>query len=365
MRTRILHVTFALLALGLTVAARGDGDAKKKLSDRAAVAIARFDQFTATELELISRGEVTFTTEAFDDAVQTLVAISQSTDFTKPEKVKFIVDLSAACGKFFLRLTEPFTDPVPPPPTAAELRAQGYENWFGRNLKYGWDRFAWYAQMIGKDIMRTVPFTWDKEGFRWHLPYVFPIWGSDGQRSRAAKKMAVTLATAIDEQMKAILAGTRSPEALAGMALIVEEMRKSEPMVYGARNQRVRYAFLGLAVFFFLHPPINPFPFFWTEKTKWSPMVSAILQSGLMLYGARVRKLDSGLQAYWTLSRTLKRIQKDPAQLAQWRSCGGTLADEGTDPLEPKDGEEKMAEPPHPDAHETDDGMRRGVPRAG
>ncbi len=315
-------VTVALLCTG-TVIVNAD-DASRALEAEADRIVSTFEAFSKKDLEKMARSTTSEAVKAFEEGVGLLKKVSLS-DLGEGQKAAIVAKVADAAGEFFERLSEGYTTQPPKPPTMEELGARG-NNKFVSAMKWTGHRIAWLAQSVWGDIVAAAPMGFNDEGkFRPLWPAVMPFFGSERDRSVAAKAMAKTFAEKLNLELADTAKSTENPLVLAGMKRLLSRMEEAEPLRNGRTNLKMRRMYLGLAIFSFFNPPLELF----IERTTYSPLVSAVIWSAGFLYMMRVRKLDSGLDSYKVVSKMLKAIEKDPAKKAAWESCGKALENVG------------------------------------
>jgi len=287
-----------------------------------------FGGFEARALEDLRADTERRAEQEFLAGIELVGVIAGSGGISEPIRRELMIRVAEATGGFFERFTEPFADPVRQPPPWSELA--GRHGKFLGSLKWAGLRLVWIGEFMWRDLWRVLPFSKSAElGWHPHWPHVFPFLGTDSQRSAASAVMMAHFVKALEGELSE---SARRAEAgnlsLAGLRALLDRMNHAEPLRYGPVHEKVRRIFIGIAVFCFLNPPIDPFPLVWQDRTSVSPLVSAISQAGIFLYGARVRRKDSGLDAYRTLRKALRRIERDPARKEAWDRCATRLADE-------------------------------------
>lgn len=304
-------------------------DTARSLDTEADRVVAVFEGYSKKDVEAMSRTTTNGAVVAFQSAVELIQKVSLS-DMSEANKAAIVARLADSAGAFFERMSAEFAPQPEKADTWDELgKMRSYENKFVRSMKWGWDRFAGFFTQVWRDTLRVIPLAPDDQG-QWRMawPAVFPFFGVDRDRSIAAKAMAKSIADKLGNEMNNLGKAVENPLVLAGIKRMLETMEKSVPVQDGARNLRMRRVYMGLAIFCFLNPPLELF----IERTTYSPLISAILWSGAMLYAMRVRNLDSGLASYKIVNKMLKAIEKDPAKKQAWERCSKALENVGAHP---------------------------------
>jgi len=284
-----------------------DPDEVAKYQPKVEKAIAGMKRLDAKELEHIARSEVRPTIQSVHYTTALIGDIGASPNLTEDEKAKLIAPLAEEAGKLFIRLTEPYHDPLDFPSDMAELRREGYKNGFLRVAKWSWDHGIWVTHMAFKDLIRAF---WPRYDGKW----TFPLLWSDARRSRAAKAISQDITQALEEELN-IKTGHTPPspnklrlgyiygglkrilrkvgektrilkpnvldaldeeiaslhgrigneQSIAGLNHILESIRRSEPYQNQNANSKTRYAIMAYGLLFcglLFAPSEDPFNLF-------------------------------------------------------------------------------------------------------
>lgn len=302
----ILRGLFVLIALWLSIGAHA-GDAS--IEQQVESSVKKLNAYSRDQLESLQGRTADEYANDYSEAVDLIQKVGNS-DLSEAKKVDLIADLSAAAGKSLQKFSEPYENPSPQisanTPVGAIL-----------------GKVAYFATSVLRDLARSVGFSVEQMKFV-GLQYIpIPgVSGNDEKRTAAMQKIGKAWVNAIDTEIEAYkkAADKGNPVAVAGLKHLVDSSKNVESVREG-RIHEAAYRFLkfGLAPFMFLNPTLVPF-----EMTTYAPLVAGTMWSGVSLYLARVRRMNSGLDLYKAFKKFQSRVKK--AELsANVESCEAIL----------------------------------------
>lgn len=323
-------------------------------------AVAKLNGYSAQEIMFLTRARAREAHGLFSECLRIVGEASTDENLTDAEKAEVVFLVAEPAGAFVERLTDAFVDAKWQYRPLSDLveqygvvggTARRVRDFFVRRevdpyrfsnresaetqwqdvliapFQAGRALFDRVAQLIPSGLRHLVQWSPIQrfEG-RWVLmpPPALPYFGADYARSRYTAAMGYELNQALEAAMK--------PEAddwaMASLLPIVDHVMRSEPVRLQWTNRSVRRWFFFMAFYFAIKPAelfswdsgaANPGPGLdVVHRAEMGALEWSLIEVPLMLYLAHLRRIGTGINTFWNLEESFRRLGKPLARDPEW-----------------------------------------------